>query len=112
MWSITWKRFRRSRLAIVALAYVALVALIAVAAPLIANSSRWSPRRGTPAMGTPPEGAVMIGDHAMDIKGAKAAGVKSVSVAWDKNVSEAQKLSDHHFTTVSDLHDWAKTILI
>lgn len=43
MWSITWKRFRRSRLAIVALAYVALVALIAVAAPLIANSSRWSP---------------------------------------------------------------------
>ena len=43
MWAITWKRFRRSKLAIVALVYVALVALIAVAAPLIASSSRSSP---------------------------------------------------------------------
>lgn len=43
MWALTWQRFRRSRLAIVALVYVALVALIAVAAPVIASSSRSSP---------------------------------------------------------------------
>jgi peptide/nickel transport system permease protein len=37
MWSITWSRFRRSRLAVAALLYVSLVTLVALAAPLIAN---------------------------------------------------------------------------
>jgi peptide/nickel transport system permease protein len=39
----TWRRFRRSRLALGALVYVALVSLIAAAAPLIANPGRLIP---------------------------------------------------------------------
>jgi peptide/nickel transport system permease protein len=42
MWAITWRRYRRSRLAIIALVYVGLVSLIAIAAPLIASSSKAS----------------------------------------------------------------------
>src|SRR5258708_3719188 len=38
MWRITWRRFRRSKLALVALAYVGVVALIAVSAPFLAAS--------------------------------------------------------------------------
>ena len=37
MWSITWGRFRRSRLASAALIYVGIVTVIAVLAPLLAN---------------------------------------------------------------------------
>jgi peptide/nickel transport system permease protein len=37
MWSITWARFRRSRLAVLALVYVAFITLVAVAAPLLAH---------------------------------------------------------------------------
>lgn len=40
MWTITWRRFRRSRLALAALVYVGVVALIAAGAPLIARSSQ------------------------------------------------------------------------
>ena len=36
MWRSTWRRFRRSRLALVALIYVAVVTLMAAAAPLVA----------------------------------------------------------------------------
>jgi peptide/nickel transport system permease protein len=38
MWGITWRRFRRSKLAIIALVYVAFVSLLAIAAPMIASS--------------------------------------------------------------------------
>lgn len=38
MWRLTWQRFRRSRLALLALVYVAAVALAAAAAPLLASS--------------------------------------------------------------------------
>jgi len=38
MWGITWRRFRRSKLAIAALLYVGFVSLLAIAAPLIAAS--------------------------------------------------------------------------
>jgi peptide/nickel transport system permease protein len=37
MWAITWRRFARSRLALVALAYVAFITLVAVAAPLLSK---------------------------------------------------------------------------
>ncbi|MEA2162720.1 MAG: peptide/nickel transport system permease protein [Thermoanaerobaculia bacterium] len=40
MWTITWRRFRRSRLALAALVYVGVVALIAAGAPLIAGNSQ------------------------------------------------------------------------
>jgi peptide/nickel transport system permease protein len=39
MWAITWKRFRRSKLALAALVYVGVVAAIAVLAPVIARDS-------------------------------------------------------------------------
>ncbi|HEX3067760.1 MAG TPA: ABC transporter permease [Thermoanaerobaculia bacterium] len=38
MWRITWRRFRRSKLALVALAYVGVVSLIALGAPFLAAS--------------------------------------------------------------------------
>ena len=37
MWGLTWRRFRRSKLATFALGYVAMMALIALFAPLLAN---------------------------------------------------------------------------
>jgi len=39
MWRITWRRFCRSRLAIVALAYVGVVGVIALMAPFLASSA-------------------------------------------------------------------------
>ena len=42
MWTLTWRRFRRSRLAVAALLYVAFVSLIAISAPMIASSSKSS----------------------------------------------------------------------
>jgi peptide/nickel transport system permease protein len=38
IWTITWRRFRRSKLALIALIYVACVGVIAIAAPMIAGS--------------------------------------------------------------------------
>jgi peptide/nickel transport system permease protein len=38
MWTLTWRRFRRSKQAVVALVYVGFVALLAIAAPMIAGS--------------------------------------------------------------------------
>ena len=40
MWTITWRRFRRSKLAVIALVYVAFVSVIAVFSPVIARSSK------------------------------------------------------------------------
>ena len=37
LWRLTWKRFRRSRLAVMAVIYVCVVTLIAALAPLLAN---------------------------------------------------------------------------
>jgi peptide/nickel transport system permease protein len=42
MWAIAWRRFRRSRLAVIALAYVVLVSILAIVAPIIASSSKSS----------------------------------------------------------------------
>jgi len=38
MWALTWRRFRRSRLAVIALIYVGFVGILAIAAPFIAGS--------------------------------------------------------------------------
>jgi len=43
MWRLTWRRFRRSRLAVAALIYVAVVTIVAAAAPLIADRGRVIP---------------------------------------------------------------------
>ena len=43
MWKLTWRRFRRSKLAVAALIYVAAVTLIAAAAPLVAGHGRLVP---------------------------------------------------------------------
>jgi peptide/nickel transport system permease protein len=40
MWTITWRRFRRSKLAVIALIYVGFVSLMAVFSPVIARSSK------------------------------------------------------------------------
>src|SRR3954470_2618577 len=40
MWTITWRRFRRSKLAMMALVYVGFVSLLAVFSPVIARSSK------------------------------------------------------------------------
>lgn len=38
MWALTWRRFRRSKLAVIALIYVGFVSALAIAAPFIAGS--------------------------------------------------------------------------
>jgi peptide/nickel transport system permease protein len=38
MWALTWRRFRRSRLAVIALVYVGFVGILAISAPFIAGS--------------------------------------------------------------------------
>jgi peptide/nickel transport system permease protein len=40
MWTMTWRRFRRSKLAVMALVYVIFVSILAIAAPVIARSSK------------------------------------------------------------------------
>jgi len=40
MWTMTWRRFRRSKLAIIALVYVGFVSVLAVFSPVIARSSK------------------------------------------------------------------------
>jgi peptide/nickel transport system permease protein len=40
MWMLTWRRFRRSKLAVVALVYVGFVSVLAISAPMIASSSK------------------------------------------------------------------------
>ena len=39
MWTLTWRRFRRSKLAVIALLYVGFVSIVAVFSPVIARSS-------------------------------------------------------------------------
>ncbi|MES2962284.1 MAG: HAD family hydrolase [Bdellovibrionota bacterium] len=53
------------------------------------------------------EDVVMVGDHEYDIAGARAAGVKAVSVSWGVATSPLEQLSDHHFWRVSEFRDWA-----
>ena len=43
MWKLTWRRFRRSKLAVGALIYVAVISIMAAAAPLIAERGRVIP---------------------------------------------------------------------
>lgn len=38
MWTLTWRRFRRSKLAVIALIYVGFVGILAIAAPILAGS--------------------------------------------------------------------------
>jgi peptide/nickel transport system permease protein len=38
MWALTWRRFRRSRLAVIALIYVGFVGILAITAPFLAGS--------------------------------------------------------------------------
>lgn len=38
MWALTWRRFRRSKLAVIALVYVVFIGVLAIAAPLLASS--------------------------------------------------------------------------
>jgi peptide/nickel transport system permease protein len=38
MWTLTWRRFRRSKLAVIALVYVSFIGILAIAAPMIASS--------------------------------------------------------------------------
>lgn len=59
MWSITWSRFCRSRLALAALVYVGVITLVAIAAPLLASdpnaidlASRLSPPTSAHRFGT------------------------------------------------------------
>lgn len=43
IWRVTWRRFRRSRIAVIALGYVALMTMLALFAPLIATSRPLAP---------------------------------------------------------------------
>lgn len=43
IWSVTWRRFRRSTIATIALVYIAFMALTALFAPLIASDSQRAP---------------------------------------------------------------------
>lgn len=40
MWALTWRRFRRSKLATASLVYIAMITLMAVLAPLLADAGR------------------------------------------------------------------------
>ena len=43
MWEIAWRRYRRSKLALLALVFLGLVALVAASAPFLASASKSSP---------------------------------------------------------------------
>ena len=58
-----------------------------------------------------PKKTIMIGDHPMDIHGARAAGVKAVSVGWGTDMTDAEAISDHHFDEIPEFHNWVKKTL-
>lgn len=74
MWGLTWRRFRRSKLAMLALFYVLFMALVALLAPVVANRKPLVQRTaeglrfpafadyviGDPDMDTPGEGNVLV----------------------------------------------------
>jgi len=74
MWGLTWRRFRRSKLATAALLYVLLMAIVALLAPLVANRKPLVQRTegglrfpafadyvvGDPDMDTPAEGRTIV----------------------------------------------------
>lgn len=47
VWGLTWRRYRRSRLAVAALVHVAIVAVIALLAPLLANDQPLAEKSAT-----------------------------------------------------------------
>ncbi len=54
---------------------------------------------------------LMIGDHAFDVRGANALGVKALSVSWGEEGSHPlQAESAEHFFKIADLHKWAENI--
>ena len=54
---------------------------------------------------------LMIGDHAFDVRGAKALGVKALSVSWgEEGPHPLEQESAAHFFKISDLHDWAEKL--
>jgi phosphoglycolate phosphatase-like HAD superfamily hydrolase len=55
---------------------------------------------------------LMIGDNKIDIEAARAAKVKAISVCWGDAETDLSKISDHHFISVLDLHQWAETHLV
>lgn len=51
----------------------------------------------------------MIGDHVYDMQGARAAGVKGLSVNWNNRFNEnIESLSFRHFTSVPELILWTQ----
>src|SRR5688572_1922873 len=46
LWGLTWRRFRRSRLASLALLYVGIITMLALLAPLVANRKPLLQRTG------------------------------------------------------------------
>ena len=59
---------------------------------------------------------IMVGDHLFDIQGAKALGIKALSVSWREELTADSNhplvgLSDGHFYNTSELITWARTKL-
>ena len=69
MWRETWRRFRRSKLAVAALLYVAAVSIVAAAAPLVAaDQAAVSAAENMPAVNTgtwsdSDDGLTLSADH-------------------------------------------------
>lgn len=60
----------------------------------------------------PKDVTIMVGDHAMDIEGARNAGVRSVRAAWGIPVrTDEVCLADHRFTRFADFRAWGESLL-
>lgn len=60
----------------------------------------------------PKDVTIMVGDHAMDVEGARNAGVKSVRAAWGIPVHEGETcLADYRFTRFEEFKVWGESLL-
>jgi peptide/nickel transport system permease protein len=105
MWGLTWRRFRRSKLAMLALFYVLFMALVALLAPVVANRKPLV-QRTAEGLRFPAFADYVIGDPDMDTPGAGKVLVPAPVPFSPNTVELAQRLQppgERHLLGTDDL---------
>lgn len=105
MWGLTWRRFRRSKLALLALFYVLFMALVALLAPVVANRKPLV-QRTAEGLRFPAFADYVIGDPDMDSPGAGTVVVPALVPFSPNSVELAERLQppgERHLLGTDDL---------
>ena len=106
MWRLTWRRFKRSKLAMFALSYVLFMAAVALLAPLLANRKPLV-QRTADGLRFPAFADYVIGDPDMDTPSHEATFALGAPVPYSPNtINLTRRLADpgrDHFLGTDDL---------